>query len=153
KWAAFGFALCADATKVPEQRRADLDPAFACLEQAVASGYRDAEELETDPDFDPPRRDDRYAPLLAKLKTPWGGNAVGAPFPLPLPRLGGGEGWGEGESVVARTHPPHPCPSPPAKPGGEGATKDRGRETRPRGQSTFSRAMRTFISPSAPRIT
>lgn len=74
--AASGFALCGGAVatgNVPPQDKVQLqkryfDRAFANLDTAVANGYADVVELQTDPDFDPIRPDPRFQAVLARLK-------------------------------------------------------------------------------------
>ena len=68
KFAAFGFALAAGAGAKPELQKAYLDNAFACIDQAIANGYKDDVELETDPDFEPIRSDRRFPEKLVELK-------------------------------------------------------------------------------------
>ncbi|HAL92807.1 MAG TPA: hypothetical protein DCM68_07270 [Verrucomicrobia bacterium] len=43
------------------------DEAFAALEKAIALGYDDAEWMQDDDDFEPIRKDPRFARLLAQL--------------------------------------------------------------------------------------
>lgn len=78
KWAAQGFGLIAEAVargqtrplspQLAKLRQSYLEHAYACLNEAIELGYRDAEEFETDPDFAPFRTHPRYADTLAKLK-------------------------------------------------------------------------------------
>ncbi len=73
----FGFGLCAAAIAhgqagtlpddLQELRQSYMDRALKALENAVATGYRDIEELTTDPDFDPLRNEPRFAALIDKL--------------------------------------------------------------------------------------
>jgi hypothetical protein len=76
--ACWGYALCADAvghnTQTPlppdlDKLRGDyMNKAFAALEKAIAAGYHDIDEMQSDPDFDPLRSDPRFSALLQKMK-------------------------------------------------------------------------------------
>jgi Protein kinase domain len=85
-YATQGFALAAAATDNGEQAAAYRDKAFEALTRAVEVGYRNVEEVERDPDFEPLRRDPRFPPLVERAKA----NAARKQSPLPelapLPR-------------------------------------------------------------------
>jgi tetratricopeptide (TPR) repeat protein/tRNA A-37 threonylcarbamoyl transferase component Bud32 len=76
--AAFGYALCAFGVaaeragrlspELAKKQQAYVDRAIVALEQAVAAGYRNIGQLESDPDFDPIRGDERFRKLVEDLK-------------------------------------------------------------------------------------
>ena len=43
------------------------DDAFAALEKAIALGYDDAEWMQDDDDFEPIKKDPRFARILAQI--------------------------------------------------------------------------------------
>jgi serine/threonine-protein kinase len=64
--AACGLALCSTSNDRETARRA-RDRAFAVLADLIRNGWKDRFALRTDPDLEPIRGDDRFAPLIAQL--------------------------------------------------------------------------------------
>ena len=48
--------------------KSEADEAFAHLEKAITLGFGDANQIESDSDFDNIRKDKRYADLIRRLK-------------------------------------------------------------------------------------
>jgi serine/threonine protein kinase len=67
--AASGFSLCAAVPNLePKERAKYLERAFECLNRAIDFGYRDRETIEQDPDFEPLRKDPRFADVVKRLE-------------------------------------------------------------------------------------
>jgi hypothetical protein len=77
---AFALAMAADSLDrdhaveawPPErllERKKLIDRSFEALEMAIASGFDDCYQLETDPDIDALRGDPRFVAILDKLRT------------------------------------------------------------------------------------
>src|SRR5947209_3828276 len=64
------FAAAAKAASLDRHaaRAGDKEAAFRHLDQAAARGYRDADRVATDPDFDSLRQDPRWKPLAGQVK-------------------------------------------------------------------------------------
>jgi hypothetical protein len=75
---AYGYALCASAVERVKPDDKDLakgyrDSAFTALRQALAHGWKSAEEIATDPDAAPLIGDPRFGPLLDEMRKAAGG--------------------------------------------------------------------------------
>ena len=62
------FSLCAEAADDGERAAGYMDKAFEAANASAALGYANVAELERDPDCDPMRGDERFGPLLGRVR-------------------------------------------------------------------------------------